>query len=336
MPSVSAPPLPSVSEPVAPAPPAAEKDAPRAERRPTLAHRLEYAALRGAIGGLGALPWDRATAVGAWLGRLGYAPTGIRRGVTERQIAAAFPEFSAARVREVARASYESLGRTTLEAALVPRLGHAGILGLYERVEGWELLEEARAAGRGALLVTGHLGNWELGNFLLGLLGVRSSAIARRLDNPHLHRFVKRFRVRTGQTILDKHADYERIQAVLAEGGTLGVLADQDAGARGPFVPFFGRPASTTKAVALLALEHRAPILVLGVQKVAEPFRYRLTVEDTIHPEEYDAHPDAVVAITARFTAALERMIRRYPEQYFWLHRRWKHQPKARPARRAA
>jgi KDO2-lipid IV(A) lauroyltransferase len=112
-------------------------------------------------------------------------------------------------------------------------------------------------------------------------------------------------------------------------------LGDQDAGQRGLFVDFFGRPASTHKAVALLALEHRVPMLVIGVRKVAEPMRYQIVVEDHILPEEYDDRPDAIKVLTQRFTAALERVVRAAPEQYFWLHRRWKHQPVAKKAKRA-
>ncbi len=131
---VIAPSLPSAAPD--PATPVRDGDV-RAPRRPTLAHRLEFGALRAAMAGLGALPWRQATAVGARLGRLGYAPVGIRRDVVERQIAAAFPELPAERVREIARASYESLGRTTVETALLPRLGREGLLRLFTRVEGW-------------------------------------------------------------------------------------------------------------------------------------------------------------------------------------------------------
>src|SRR5262245_37196370 len=263
----------------------------------------------------------------AWLA---YHVDRRHRLVALDNLARAYPELDEPRRDAAVRAVYRHCCRLLVGMLHMPRrLNVARWPDFLDWPEPGRLLN-ALTGRRPLLLVTGHLGNWELGNFLLGLLGVRSSAVARKLDNPHLDRFLKRFRVRTGQTILDKDSDYERIQAVLAGGGTLGVLADQDAGARGPFVPFFGRLASTTKAVALLALEYRAPILVLGVQKVAEPFRYRLTVEDTILPEQYDHHPDAVAAITARFTAALERMIRRHPEQYLWLHRRWKHQPRAR------
>ena len=269
----------------------------------------------------------------AWLA---YHLDRRHRLVALDNFAQAYPEMDEAGRDAAVRAIYRHCCRLVVEMLHMPRRLHVQRWpDFLEWPEPGRLLN-ALTSGRPLMLVTGHLGNWELGNFLLGLLGIRTSAIARKLDNPHLHRFIKRFRVRTEQTILDKHTDYPRIQAVLAEDGTLGVLADQDAGARGPFVPFFGRPASTTKAVALLALKNRALIVVLGVQKVAEPFRYRLTVEDLIPPEEYSAHPDAVTAITARFTVALERMIRRHPEQYFWLHRRWKHQPAARERKRAA
>jgi KDO2-lipid IV(A) lauroyltransferase len=128
----------------------------------------------------------------------------------------------------------------------------------------------------------------------------------------------------------------------------LATLGDQDAGARGMFVDFFGRPASTHKAVAILALEYQVPMLVVGTMRVTDgpmppegpgvgdPLRYEVVVEDLLLPEEYANRPNAVRAMTERFTAALERIARRAPEQYFWLHRRWKHQPKAKKARQAA
>jgi len=129
----------------------------------------------------------------------------------------------------------------------------------------------------------------------------------------------------------------------IAASGVIATLADQDAGQRGQFVEFFGRPASTHKAVALLALEFNTSLLVLGVPRVGEgefnghrfeaPERYRIILSDYIDPEEYAGRPDAVKAITQRYTTALERVIRVAPEQYFWLHRRWKHQPKKPPTK---
>jgi KDO2-lipid IV(A) lauroyltransferase len=166
----------------------------------------------------------------------------------------------------------------------------------------------------------------------MGLLGFRGSLVARRLDNPYLDRFLHRFRRKTGQTILDKSRDYDRIRRVLAEGGALGLVGDQDAGPRGLFVEFLGRPASTFKSIALLSLEYAAPIMVFGAARVGTPLTYRVYLEDVILPEEFAAAADAPRAITRRYSDALARLVRRHPEQYFWLHRRWKHQPKARRA----
>src|SRR5262249_8655181 len=163
------------------------------------------------------------------------------------------------------------------------------------------------------------------------------------LDNPYLDRFLLSFRERTGQQILAKKGDFDQIQELLAGSGVIGTLADQDAGQRGQFVDFFGRPASTHKAVALLALEFNTPLLVMGVPRVGEgefnghcfdvPARYRTLLSDSIAPEEYRGRPEAGRATTQRYTAALERVVRVAPEQYFWLHRRWKHQPKKAAAK---
>lgn len=108
------------------------------------------------------------------------------------------------------------------------------------------------------------------------------------------------------------------------------MLGDQDAGPRGAFVPFMGRPASTFKSIALLSLEHRAPLLVLGAARVGTPLRYRLYLEDVILPEEVEDLEDPVHAILHRYSRAMERMVSRHPEQYFWLHRRWKSEPRVR------
>src|SRR5206468_10599818 len=124
--------------------------------------------------------------------------------------------------------------------------------------------------------------------------------------------------------------DFDEMVAILKAGGIIGTLADQDAGQRGLFVDFFSRPASTHKAMALLSLQFKVPLLVVGTPRVAEPLCYQAQVEDVILPEEYEGKPEALRAITQRFSTALERLVRGFPEQYFWLHRRWKHQPAKR------
>ena len=193
---------------------------------------------------------------------------------------------------------------------------------------------ELLLSGRPVLFVTGHFGNWEMAGYALGLFGFQAHAIARPLDNPYLDDFLRSYRERTGQKLLAKHGDFDNMEALLRSGGILATLADQDAGSRGLFVDFFGRPASTHKAVALMALEHKVPMVVLGTPKLNG--KYHIWATDIIFPEDYDKSPDAVKAITQRFTTGLEMLIRQAPEQYFWLHRRWKHAPQARSKKKKA
>ncbi len=244
-------------------------------------------------------------------------------------------QFSPIERDGIVRAVYRHFSRLIVEIIHLPRLLSAGTWKSHVEVIRGDRIIGSLLSDRPVLIVTGHFGNWELAGYAMGLFGFSTYAIARRIDNPYLDRFLARFRQRTGQTILDKNDDYGRIQKVLAEKGALATLGDQDAGRRGLYVEFFGRQASTHKAVALLALQYNAALLVVGIPKVGEPMRYQIVAEDLILPEEYADHPNAVRAITQRFTSALERLVRRHPEQYFWLHRRWKHQPAAKISKAA-
>jgi Kdo2-lipid IVA lauroyltransferase/acyltransferase len=223
-----------------------------------------------------------------------------------------------------------------IEILQLPRRLHPTTWRRYVELPGGDRIVTALLSGRPLLFVTGHFGNWEMAGYALGLFGFSTHAIARTLDNPHLDRFLRGFRERTGQYIIDKSGEFDKIQAVLGGAGVIATLADQDAGQRGQFVEFFGRPASTHKAVALLALEYKAPLLVIGVPRLGNPGRYHAIAADYIDPGDYAGRPDAVKAITERYTAALEQVVRLAPEQYFWLHRRWKHQPQARKGKKAA
>ena len=268
----------------------------------------------------------------AWLA---YRIDRRHRLVADDNLKLAFPDERDDRERDRrVRAVYRHFCSVMVEIAHLPRLLNAHTWRRHVILTNSLPLIEALLDGRPLLLVTGHFGNWELGGYTLGLLGFSTFAIARKLDNPYLNDFLlHRFRQRTGQRILYKEGDFERIQAVLAGGGVIATLGDQDAGRRGQFVDFFGRPASTHKAVALLALEFNAVMAVIGVPRIGDTMRYEIRAEEVILPEEYAGRPDAVRAITQRFTAALERMVRRAPEQYFWLHRRWKHEPPVRKAK---
>jgi Kdo2-lipid IVA lauroyltransferase/acyltransferase len=282
------------------------------------------------------LPYAAACKVAAALAWLAARIDKRHRQVAAENLRLAFPgRYNDIGPEEDVRSIYRHFCNLIIEIIHLPRALHPGTWRRHVELRDARMVIDALVSGRPLLIVTGHFGNWEMGGYTLGLLGFKTHAIARPLDNPFLEDYLRRFRERTGQGILAKKGDFDQMQVLLANGGVLATLADQDAGQRGVFVDYFGRPASTHKAVALLALEYSVPMLVLGVRKVGEPMRYQPICEDLILPEEYADERDPVKAITQRFTSALERVVRTAPEQYFWLHRRWKHQP-AKSKRSAA
>ena len=300
-------------------------------QRSHLADYAVYLVIRLLVCVIQSLSLSATRKLAAGLAWLAYRVDRRHREVALDNLRKAYPgQFSEAELHRKVRAVYEHFCRVLVEIIHLPRRLHNENWRDHIELVGGRAMVECLLSDRPTLIVTGHFGNWEMAGFALGLLGFRTYAIARTLDNPYLHTFLLKFREKTGQTILDKENDFPRIEAVLREGGVIATLADQDAGQRGQFVDFFGRPASTHKAVALLALEHNAVLAVAGVPRVSEPLGYQIITEEVIRPEEYAGKPNAVRSITEHFTAALERLIRGFPEQYFWLHRRWKHQPQER------
>jgi len=302
-----------------------------ARQRSTSADYLVYLAVRLAVCLVQALSFSfacRVADIAAWLI---YHVDRRHRRVALENLRFAFPgQYTEPELDALVRRVYGHFCLMLMEILFLPRLAHRRN---WQKVLRYRSQAEANRmvdlwiSGRPMLMATGHFGNWEVSSYVLGLLGIEFHGIARPLDNPFLDNWLRRFREAQGQTILAKKGDFDQIQGVLARGGVLGTLADQDAGRRGLYVNFFGRPASTHKALALLALQHNVPIAVIAAARTGGPLRYLALAEDIIYPDEYAGRPDAVKAITQRFTDALERIVRQYPEQYFWLHRRWKHQP---------
>jgi KDO2-lipid IV(A) lauroyltransferase len=297
----------------------------------TFAHKAEYTALRAVVGALGSMDWERAGSIGARIGALGYRPLGIRRGVVERQIAAAFPGLDDVNVKRIARASYEHLGRTSIEAALLARLGRDAVLDLFEGVDEWRLVEDALSHGRGLIFVTGHLGNWELGGAYIAARGIPLDAIARRMSNPLFDRYLTETRSRIGMVVVHDADAVRRTPRSLRDNRAVAFLSDQGVmGLASTFVPFFGRPAKTPRGPAVFALRLGVPV-VFGTAVRQPSGKYRLVFESIPVEDTGDRDRD-VDAIVARYTATLERWVRRYPEQYFWHHRRWRRQPPGTPA----
>jgi KDO2-lipid IV(A) lauroyltransferase len=291
----------------------------------TASHRVEYGALRTLVAALDRVGLHGAARFAEWLGPFGYAPLGIRRAVVEQQIAASFPEFNTARVGAVARASYANLARTTIETTLLPGYTRAEILGLVEATEGWEVVEERLALGKGLILISGHIGNWELGGAFLAAKGLPLDVVARHMGNPLVDRFLTQTREQIGMHVVHDEDAVRRVPRALRQGGVVAFLVDQATiGLASTWVSFFGRQAKTPRGPAVFALRLGSPVIFVAV--IRQPNgRYRIAFEPVEVTRTGDLETD-VDRIVQAYTTALERWVRRAPEQYFWQHRRWKHQ----------
>ena len=298
--------------------------------QPSFTHRAEYAAIRGAVAAMERLSFQRAGAIGVRIGHLGYRPLGIRRTVVERQLAAAFPDRPPAEIERIARAAYANLGRTSVETAILPSCSREQILALFEEVNGWDLVEELMARGKGLIVVTGHLGNWELGGAYVAARGLPIDAVARHMANPLFDRYLTATRQRIGMAVVHDEEAVRRVPRSLRGGRAVAFLVDQGAvGLASTWVPFFGRYAKTPRGPAVFALRLGTPI-VFGVALRRPSGRFELTFEPIESGDTGDREGD-VDRIVAGYTATLEQWVRRAPEQYFWHHRRWKHQRPGTP-----
>ena len=296
----------------------------------TVSHYAQYYGIRSAAAALRRLSFERAGAIGERIGMLGYRPLGIRRAVVERQVAAAFPGLAEPEVTRIARASYANLGRTTIETALLPTYSREQVLSLFDRAEGWEHVERAFAQGRGVMFVSGHLGNWELGGSYVAARGVPLEVVARRMENPLFDRYLTETRRSIGMTVIPDADAVRRVPRAMREQHGVAFLVDQGAvGLASTWVPFFGRYAKTPRGPAVFALRLRTP-LVFACALRQPSGRFVIHFEPV--PAETTGTLDADVdRIVASYTSTLERWVRRAPEQYFWHHRRWKHQRPGTP-----
>ena len=262
----------------------------------------------------------------------------LRGKVVDENLRHAFPDLDARQRRRVTRQMWRHLILLVLEVAHVPRKVHSTNWRKFVCVKNVEPLLRAFLENRPVVVVTGHFGNFEVGGYMLGLLGFPTHSVARTLDNRHLNDFLARFRGATGQHIIPKNGGYDQILEVLGGRGTMAFLADQAAGPKGCWVDFFGRQASTYKAIALLALEHDAPIAVCYARRLDRPMQFEMVVSGIMDPRDTDGQVASVKELTQWYTHKLEEAIRENPEQYWWVHRRWKdtRKEKTKPPSKAA
>lgn len=188
----------------------------------------------------------------------------------------------------------------------------------------------------GVIMVTGHYGNWELLGYTMAAVGLDIAAVMRPLDNPYLNDYIVRTRAAGGLKLIYKKGMSEIAEEVLAKGGSVGFIADQNAGHKGLFVDFFGRKASTYKSIALLAREYNVPIMIGCARRISQNFQYEVEVTRIIHPHEWQGQENEVLWITQEYTRAIEQFVRKDPSQYLWVHRRWKTRPPGETAQTTA
>ena len=301
------------------------------KQRGKLQTDIEYAAVRVLLGALGALPLRASMRAGRLLGRLAYLLAGGLRRTGMRNLELAFPEMPEAERRATLRRSMEGLGRQLGLFSHFPRLTPERLRDLVE-YDGIEILHEAKRRGRGIVFLTAHLGSWEILSFAHSALHEPISFMVRRLDNRRVESLVDRIRTRFGNRSVDKKMAARTALKLLRGGGILGVLADLNTQPNeGVFVPFFGLPACTTSGIAVLALRTEASVIPVVAPWDEQKGRYVFRGSPVVELVRTGDHERDVEANTARFAAAVEQQIRRYPDQWLWIHKRWKTRPAGEP-----
>ena len=300
-------------------------------KRGRLQTKLEYALARSVFAGLGMLPRSIAVSLGRGLGRLGYLSFGELRRTARINLNLAFPELSEVEKDRIVRGCFDSLGRVLGEFS---HFQHITREELHEFVhsEGLERLQAAKTNGGPIIFYTAHLGFWELTSFWVGACWHPFTFLVRRLDNDLIEGMIDKVRSRFGNSTIDKKAVSRQALRMLNQGGVLGMLPDVNMLAReGVFVDFFGTPASTTSMMAKLALRTNATIIPVYSPWDEQRKKFLLHVEPPVTIQRTGDDITDVQNLTAAIMASVEKFVRRYPEQWLWIHKRWKTRPPGEP-----
>jgi KDO2-lipid IV(A) lauroyltransferase len=288
---------------------------------------LEYAAAWGALKLLGALPRPLARAAGAEIAAIAYFCRPPLRRTAHFNLRLAFPDWSAAQRRRTIRRLIRQIGWMGAEFAHFPKFTRANI----ERImllEGFENFAAAQSRGKGVLFLTAHMSAWELAPFGQALYGYPLHFLARPIENGRVNELVNRYRCLSGNQPINKNQSARTILSVLRSGGTVGILADHNTSAdEGVFVDFFGVPACTTTGLARVALRTDAAV-VPGFLSWDQGLRkYRLRFDSLVEVVRTGNDDADIRENTARFTRIIEEWVRRQPDQWLWVHKRWKTRP---------
>jgi Kdo2-lipid IVA lauroyltransferase/acyltransferase len=287
-----------------------------------LIRALEYAAVRLVAAFVALLPMAVVRSIGAALGRLAFVVDATHRRIALANLAAAFPARAERERRTLARAMFAHFGSLLLELLKFGTYTPNRMIKAVD-VEGRERVLEAYERHRGVLFFTGHFGYWEIHALAEPLVNRPISVLARPLDNRRLHDMLERIRTKTGNSVIYRDGAVRKVLRELAANHGVALLIDQHLHTPDAvYVDFFRRRAATTSALAALALRTGAPVIPVFALPLPHG-RYRLVYEHAVDPPQTDT-PDAVRDFTQRCTDVLEMYVRRYPEQWLWMHRRWR------------
>jgi KDO2-lipid IV(A) lauroyltransferase len=290
---------------------------------------LQYLALRLVAAALHCFPVDTNLRTAKLVGSALYRIDKRHRDRALGNLRRSFPDMSPRRRERMAERSMQQLVMLGIEVLFTTRLIRLDTYSRYVELHNFaETLKLMVRGDRGLIMLTGHYGNWEVLGYVLATLGFPTTSIARPLDNPYISEYVFGVREKTGQKIIAKKGATTEVTEVLDRKGTVGFIADQNAGTKGLFVDFFGRKASTYKSIGLLAMEYEVPVVVGYARRLGDRFRFLVGVQDVIYPEDWKTQDDPLRYITQRYTKGIEDFVRDDPGQYLWVHRRWKTRPK--------
>jgi KDO2-lipid IV(A) lauroyltransferase len=294
-------------------------------------HRLEYAVSWVLIRGIGILPRPLARVAGITLAQLVYLLHPKLRRVGMRNLRLAFPQKPDREQKKILRGVFTSLGRQLAEVCMFPRYTQENVTQVVV-YDGFENYERAHSRGKGVLYLTAHLGAWELSAFSHSLQGHPLKVVMRGMDNPYLDRMVQSYRTMHGNSAVDKDNFVRGLLAAMKAGETVGILMDTNmTPPQGVFVDFFGVPACTASGLARIAL--RTDASVVPGFTIWDPglHKYRLRFDPALKLVRSGDEERDIIANTAMFTKVIEEYVRRHPDQWLWVHRRWKTRPVGEP-----
>jgi KDO2-lipid IV(A) lauroyltransferase len=298
-----------------------------ADVTPSRRERLEYAVVRLLLGVIGLLP--RPLARGLCISLAHFVRLAHRKlwRVGLRNLQIAFPQIPLRERRQILKHVFSGMGRHLAEFCMFPRYTAANA----ERVviyEGFENFERARRAGKGVLLLTGHFGAWEIGSFYHSIKGHPMKIVVRDLDNPLVDALVKRYRTMHGNETMDNREFLRGLLSAMRGNETVGILMDTNmTPPQGVFVDFFGVPACTAAGMARVAMKTGATVVPAYTIWDAALKKYKVCFDPQLETANSGDPAADVITNTARYNAALEAIVRRHPDQWLWVHRRWKTRP---------